>query len=141
NLVPSKANLTRQISNFSARVDSYGGFRSTLDLNRPLFKHEDLGVALRVNAVYEEKGFIRKPATDRTNRVQVALTARPFKTTTINASYESYHNFNSRPNSEPPRDTIAYWRAHGSPTWDPITFQPRVNGVLQPAITNDALLP
>ena len=143
NLVPSKANATREISNFTARVDSYGGFRSTIDLNRPLVKGPERSAALRFNAAYEEKGFIRKPSSDRTNRWQIATTLKPFRNTTINASYESYHNFNSRANSETPRDTVAYWRSQGRPTWDPITFPPRVGGVLQPAVTaaNDALLP
>jgi outer membrane receptor protein involved in Fe transport len=128
NLVPSKANVTREITNITTQGDNWGGFRTTLDLNRPVFRGER-SLALRFQSAYEEKGFVRKPSADRTNRWQISLTAKPFKKTTINASYESYHNFNSRPNSEPPRDTIAYWRAHGRPTWDPYTWTAKVNGV------------
>ena len=138
NLNLAKANMTRESSNFQLRGDSYGGFRSSIDLNRPIIKNK---LAARFSAVYEEKGFVRKPSTDRTNRWQLGITAKPFRNTTITGSYESYHNFNSRANAEPPRDTIAYWRSQGSPTWDPVTMQARVNGVLTAAITNDALLP
>lgn len=138
NLITASANTQRDTSNIQGRVDSYGGFRTSLDLNRPLIKDK---LAVRFSAVYNETGFVRKPSIDRTDRQQIAFTYKPFKSTTISGSYESYHNFNSRANSETPRDTIAYWRAHGSPTWDPITFSPRVNGVLQAPITNDALLP
>lgn len=140
NINRASANVTRESSNVTGRVDSYGGFRSSTDLNRPLIKNK---LAVRVSAVYEERGFIRKPAMDRTNRAQFSLTYKPFKNTTLSGSYEMYHNFNSRANSEPPRDTIAYWRAHGMPTWNPVTQVAKVNGIPfnTAAITNDANLP
>ena len=139
NLNIAKANVTRETSNLQLRGDSYGGFRSSIDVNRPIVRNK---LAVRVSAVYEEKGYVRKPSIDRTNRWQVGLTAKPFANTTISGSYESYHNFNSRANAEPPRDTIAYWRSQGSPTWDPVLMRARVNGVLSASpITNDALLP
>ena len=142
NLVPSRANATRETTNVTARVDSYGGFRSTLDINRPIIRGEK-SLALRFSEAYEDKGFVRKPSTDRTVRWQLAFTAKPFKDTTINGSYESFHNWNSRANSETPRDTIAYWRAHGRPTWDPYTWTAKVNGVAAGVFTAgaDASLP
>jgi outer membrane receptor protein involved in Fe transport len=132
NLLTARANLTREISNVSMRVDSYGGYRGTWDFNRPLYKDK---AALRVTGLYEEKGFIRKPSRDRTNRYQVALTLKPFETTTIRASYEGYHNYNSRPNSVTPRDYVTPWINAGRPTWDPVTFTAKRNGVSVATIT------
>jgi outer membrane receptor protein involved in Fe transport len=125
NLVTSRANLNRESTNFTARVDSYGGFRSSVDLNRPLVRNL---LSLRFNAVYEEKGFIRKPATDRTNRQQLAFTFRPFRTTSITASAEHYQQYASRANSIMPRENITYWRTQGMPTYNPLTQVFTANG-------------
>jgi hypothetical protein len=133
NLVQSRANLTRESTNFTARVDSYGGFRASLDLNRPIIANK---LSARFSAVYEEKGFVRKPATDQTNRQQLALTFRPFRTTNITASWEHYHEWAQRANSVMPRESISYWRASGSPTYDPITQTFTINGVRGVPITS-----
>ncbi|HEX2852063.1 MAG TPA: TonB-dependent receptor [Opitutaceae bacterium] len=142
NVIQGKANLTREISSFSTRVDSYDGFRFTADLNRPILRGNAQGgmkLAARVSAVYEEKGYVRKPSMDRTNRITAAVTFLPFKNTRITGSYESYHNYNQRPNATPPRDTVAFWRSVGSPTWLPVTQQARVNGVLSGPLADGAL--
>jgi outer membrane receptor protein involved in Fe transport len=144
NLIQGRANLTRETTSFSARVDSFEGFRFTADLNRPLLRGNAQGgmkLAARISAVYEEKGYIRKPFMDRTNRITAALNFQPFKNTRITGSYESYHNYNQRPNATPPRDTVAFWRAAGSPTWLPVTQQYRLNGVLSAPGISDAALP
>ena len=127
NLNTSSANLTRSTSQVQARIDNFGGWRTSLDVNRPLLRNK---LAVRVSGVYEEKGYVRKPSIDQTNRWQGAVTYKPLKSTTIRLTYETYHNYNQRPNSTPPRDAVTYWRQSGSPTWDPVTFRPTVNGVL-----------
>src|SRR5207247_1363606 len=53
NLNISRANPTRAISNVATRVDSYGGFRASIDLNRPLVPNR---LALRFSAAYNEVG-------------------------------------------------------------------------------------
>lgn len=125
NVIQAKALASRDITSTTIRVDSYGGFRSTLDINRPIIKDK---LAIRGTMLYEEKGYVRKPSYEKTNRYSGALTFRPFKKTTINASYESYHNYNNRPNSVTPRDTLTDWRAAGSPVWDPTRRALDVNG-------------
>jgi hypothetical protein len=50
-----------------------------------------------------------------------ALTVRPFKNTSLRASFESYRDRFNRPNSTTPRDGISDWIANGRPTWDPLT--------------------
>jgi hypothetical protein len=118
NVIKSKANLTRDITSFSTRGDSYGGYRGNFDLNRTVIPGK---LAVRVLGVYEDRGFERKPSEDITRRLKAALTIRPFRTTSIYASFESYRNSNSRPNALTPRDTITDWITSGKPTWDPIT--------------------
>ena len=118
NVIQSQANLTRQISSFSLRGDSYGGYRTNFDLNRPVLAQK---LAVRLSGVYESKAYQRKPSDDISRRGQVAVTYRPFAKTTVRGSYESYHNYARRPNAVTPRDAVTYWKAVGSPTWDPTT--------------------
>lgn len=129
NINTSRARLRGTTRTFSARVDSYGGWRSNFDINQPIFTDR---LAVRVSGVYEEKGFEREPSRDKTNRGTFNVTAKPFSKTTLRASYESYHNYNSRPNAVTPRDYVSYWKASGSPTWLPMSSSARVNGRLVP---------
>jgi len=76
---------------------------------------------VRVLGVYDDKGFERKPSSEVIRRLQVATTARPFKNTTVRASFESYRNAYNRPNSTTPRDGISDWITSGKPTYDPLT--------------------
>jgi len=118
NLIRSQANLTRAFASASVRADSYGGHRTTFDVNRPLVGKI---LAARVSGAYESKGYERKPSADISRRGQLSVTYRPLPNTTVRASYESYHNYARRPNSVTPRDAVSYWKAVGSPTWDPVT--------------------
>lgn len=118
NLVPAYANLARAISTVNLRVDDRGGFRTALDLSRPLVEDK---LAFRVGAVYEEKGFVRKPSREEIRRVQGSMQFKPFASTTIKASAEHYRNHSQRPNALTPRESVTDWRAGGSPTWDPTT--------------------
>ncbi len=118
NLVPAEASASKPTNSFTFRVDSEGGHRSSLSLNRPLISGK---LAIKVAAVEESKGFTRKPSSERIHREYVSLFARPFKLTSIRASAERYANTYRRPNSLTPRDTTDEWKAGGSPTWDPLT--------------------
>ncbi len=142
NLNVARGNLSRETSNFTARVDSYGGYRASLDLNRPIIRSI---LALRVSAVYNEVGYVRKPSVDRTNRQQIALAFRPFKKTSLNGSFEMFHEYAQRANAVTPRDTITNWKNLGSPTYDwggvigpggtGTGGRFTINGVVQPVIT------
>ena len=118
NLVPSKANLARSSSSATVRFDSEGGHRVSLDVSRALVKDK---LALRFAAVDEDKAFTREPSGEDIRRYFGAAQARPFRNTTLNASFERYKNSYRRPNSLMPRDTTFEWNAGGRPTWDPTT--------------------
>ncbi len=142
NLVQSKANLTRPMSNLTARVDSEGGHRESLDLSRPLIKDK---LAFRFSTVNESKRFTRKPAEEKISRYFGAVQARPFKNTNLNASFERYDNFYRRPNSLTPRDTTFEWKAGGRPTFDPttqiVTFANGTTSGPFPVANENTLLP
>ena len=139
NLVPSAANLTLDFSRTSLSYSSYGTARGTIDLNRPIFKGK---LALRLNALQEAKGYQREPSFDKTRRYQLSLTAKPFKYTTIRASYENFRERFSRPNSMTATDYVSLWKQAGSPSWNPFTntwsykaFTNPVNGISYPGGT------
>jgi outer membrane receptor protein involved in Fe transport len=118
NLVPIRANPNSEINSITARIDSRGGYRGTLDFNRPLI--EDV-LGLRFSAVSDSRRFRQKPSYEDIERAQISGLYRPFKRTTIRASAEFYRNEAQRPNSITPRETITDWLAYGQPTWDPTT--------------------
>jgi hypothetical protein len=117
NLVTAQANLTRETTQLTMRGDSYGGWRTNIDLSRPIIKNK---LAVRIAGVHEEKGFERQPSQDDTNRLTAAFTARPFKGTTIRGTFESYRDVFSRPNTTMPRDTFSEWMNNGKPVWNPM---------------------
>src|SRR5688500_12694086 len=115
---------TRQVT---FRVDDLGSVRSTLDINQPILK-DKLGV--RYIGLYDAREFEREPSHDIHRRHFITGTYKPFANTTIKASYENLNLDSRRPNALTPQDLVTGWQESGSPTWDPVTFQARVNGVL-----------
>ena len=133
NLVQGRANVSRETTGLVFRADSYGGFLSSITLNRPIFRNK---FALRAYLTYGEVGYERKPSVDRTTRQQIGFTYKPFRKTTVSGSYESFNEFAQRANSGTPRDTITPWRSRGRPTYNPITGIYTVNGVPSAPVTN-----
>lgn len=133
NLNQSRANLSREISQVVLRGDDWGGYRTSIDLNRPLLKDK---LAIRVSGLYDSKGFRREPSEDTQRRVFGALVYKPFKGTTISGSVESYRQYRRTPNSTTPVDMVTDWLNNGRPTWDPITSTAKINGVSVGTYTN-----
>jgi len=126
NMVPAAANLSRDRSQIQFRTDSYGGYRSSIDLNRVLLQNK---LAIRASAVFQHDGYVRKPSGTNTERLNGMIKYKPFKDTTISASVQFYRMNGNRPNSLTPRDNITNWIQNGSPTWDPTTQTIHINGV------------
>ena len=128
NIITASANVNRDRSQLAFRADSYDGYRASLDLNRVLWKNR---LAARVTAVRQHDGFNLKPSGVDTERYSGMVQFRPFKRTTINASYQLYRAQGNRPNSLPPLDGISDWlRLTGGQTFDPVTDQRKLNGVV-----------
>ena len=129
NSVPSSANVSKDRSQSSLRVDDGGGFRTSIDLNRVL---KPGVLAIRGSAAFQRDAYERKPSGIDSVRLNGMVKYRPFKTTTLSASYSDYRAHGNRPNATSARDGMSGWRAAGSPTWDPVSRTLRVNGAPTP---------
>ncbi len=138
NMAPAAANLSRDRSQASMRFDNWGGYRASLDLNRVLLRNK---LAVRGSAVFQHDGYVRKPSGTDTKRLNAMVRYQPFKRTTITASHFYYHITGNRPNTTPPRDAITGWIKAGMPTWDPVTFSAKLNGVRVPTNFTATTLP
>ena len=125
NQVPASANVGRSRAQVQFRGDSYGGYRTSLDVNRVLVKDR---LALRVSGALQHDGFVRKPSGVNTERYNTFVKYAPFASTTISAGVQYYHQYGVRPNFSPPRDNISYWVQNGRPTWDPLGQVIHVDG-------------
>jgi len=118
NQVPATANLTRDFTKVENRTDSYGGWRSSLDVNRMILRNK---LSMRASYANDHTSFVRKPSGEDARRLSFQLKAKPFKNTTIAASWYNYKNTSVRPNYTTPRDYYTDWLAGGRPGWNPIT--------------------
>jgi hypothetical protein len=126
NIIPAKAGVTRDLTRFQGRIDSFGSIRGALDINRPIVKNV---LALRVMAIWQENEYQRKPSVSRNKRYSGMLTYKPFRETTIRGSFRYYEAFDRTPNAILPRDGISYWEQSGKPTWNAFTSTVTRNGV------------
>ena len=118
NQVPATANVTREFTKLEFRGDSYGGWRTALDVNRQLVRGK---LAVRASYANQHTGFIRKPSGEDARRLSFQLKARPFKSTTLSASWYNYKSASNRPNFTTPRDYYTDWIRAGKPGWNPVT--------------------
>ena len=118
NQVPATANLTRDFTRIGMRGDSYGGWNSSLDVNRMLIKNK---LSVRASYKNEHIGFTRKPAEENARRLSFQVKAQPFKNTTVAVSYFGYKANSVRPNYTTPRDYYTDWVRAGQPGWNPAT--------------------
>lgn len=126
NTIAATGNVSRDFNSVQFRVDSVGGTRGSIDVNRVLIPNK---LAVRASMVLQADEFERKPSFSRTKRYNAMVQYRPFKFTTLRASWERYDNKARRPNAILPRDGVTYWLESGRPTWDPTTWTVTRNGV------------
>lgn len=90
------------------RVDSYDGYRGSLDVNRNLIP----GVlALRGSFVYDHQESWRKPSRDNQRRQYLTATYRPFQKTMFRASFENIRREASMPRNTLIRDYVTPYLA------------------------------
>ena len=118
NQVPATANLTRDFNKAEIRVDSYEGYRGSIDINRMLIPNK---LSVRASYAYQHTGFIRQPAGENARRLSFQAKYQPFKNTTLSASWYNYKNAAVRPNFTTPRDYYTDWFKAGKPAWNAVT--------------------
>jgi hypothetical protein len=138
NQVPLSPLLNRNLTEAKFRVDSYDGYRTSLDLNRVLLRGK---LAIRGTGVFQHDGFVRKPSGVDTERYNATIKFQPFKNTTITAGAFYMHQYGTRANFVNPRDSVSYWLESGKPTWDPINQVVHVNGQTLGPFTKDSEIP
>ncbi len=126
NMVASTANLNRESTTAEMRFDDLGGWRTSLDLNRPLLRGK---FAVRASGVYQHEAYPQKPSGFETRRFNFMVRAQPFRYTSLRASVQSYHGVGTRSSAVTPRDAVSWWKDIGGPVWDPVTSTVTVNGV------------
>ena len=132
NSVPASANLNADKTQLTERVDSYGGYRTTLDINRVL--HSGV-LAARGSFVYQDTAYTQKPSGMQTTRLNGMVKWKPFKNTQLAASISDYRSYGRRPNTMTPIDGISAWKAAGGATWDPVTQTVYLNGKVAASYT------
>jgi outer membrane receptor protein involved in Fe transport len=115
NKVLMRANVQRNSTKVTARLGSYGSYRTTLDHNQKLLKDK---LALRLASVlnHSEYQIEHAYATDR--RGSGTITYKPFERTTVRAWGEVALIRSTPPQNRPPLDAFSYWWAVGKPVYN-----------------------
>ena len=112
NYSPQLAGLEKNTNMASYRFGSYGDKRAVVNSN--IVAIPDV-LAFRVAGVWNNKGFEQQPSFDADKRYYLASTWKPFKKTTVRASYEVVNIHANFPNSLTPEDDITQWIQLGKP--------------------------
>ncbi len=106
----------RRKASVELEYGSFGTRRAVIDLDQPL-----IGDSLAVRfALLDRRGrFEQDQAFENDKRYFATLAARPFRQTTLRASYERGDVDANRPRIDPPRDTLTRWWEFGKPTHNP----------------------
>jgi hypothetical protein len=113
----AQAVLNQKHTTVSGRYGSFDAWRASIGTNVPVGEK----VAVYAAALYDHRGYQRKPSADNYRRQTIAVTYEPFSKTRLTASFEHYDNYNNRPNFTMPTDFVTSWRKSGRPSWDPTT--------------------
>jgi outer membrane receptor protein involved in Fe transport len=113
NYAPQLALLNRNATDISYRFGSWGDKRAVLNTN--VVAIPDV-LAFRFAGVWKDVGYEQQPAYDHDKRYYLALTYKPFKKTTIHASYEWVYVNAHYPNTYTPEDDITQWLQLGKPS-------------------------
>lgn len=106
----------RRKASVDLEFGSFGAKRFVLDLDQPLIGDK---LAVRFSLLDRRSRFQQEQAFENDKRYYAALAARPFRRTTLRASFESGDVDANRPRVDPPRDTLTRWWAFGKPTHNP----------------------
>ncbi|MBL9205325.1 MAG: TonB-dependent receptor, partial [Opitutaceae bacterium] len=110
------ANVDRNSTQVEFRYGNNESLRSTFNLNRVLIPKK---LALRIAALDDQEKYNQRPAFEHKERVYGALTAKPFRSTTVRANFESGRSKANRPITLLPFNSInQQWIDAGRPGFD-----------------------
>jgi hypothetical protein len=125
----SRAGLQKRKTEVQLQADQYGSYRFSLDHNEPIIRNK---LALRFASMYEDNQFRVKEAWEKDKRAYLTATWRPFKTTTVRASYEAAKIKSNRPETRPPVDAYTQWWYLGKPVYNMFTGASTLMGTPAP---------
>ncbi|MDO8544751.1 MAG: hypothetical protein Q7S40_30275 [Opitutaceae bacterium] len=110
------ADLRESRSSVVLRYGSNDSRRRSVDFNRVLVEQK---LALRFAALHDREEFNQRPAFEEKKRVYGAVTAKPFRSTTLRANFEAGNTSANRPISFTPYNSASsYWFESGRPSYD-----------------------
>ena len=110
------ADLRRNSNRVEFRYGNNSSARSSVDFNRVLIPGR---LALRVAGLKDGEENNQRPSFEHKERIYGALTAKPFRSTTLRASFEAGGTSANRPLSILPFNSISpQWYAAGRPVYD-----------------------
>ena len=115
NYSPQLAGLSQNRNEVSFRYGSFRDVRATLNSNVVVLKDV---FAVRLAAVWSDKGFKQEPAYNKDGRIYLTTTYKPWAKTTIRASYEVQKITANNPNTITPEDGVSQWIGAGKPIFD-----------------------
>ena len=118
NQVLSKADLRRNKSRISTRLDNHGSYRAAFDHNQVLFRDK---LAVRVATLYDRAEYQIKEAFNLDRRGYGTVTYRPLKDTTLRVSGDMALTKGTPPQYRPPLDAFSYWWDVGKPIYNAST--------------------
>ncbi|MBL9213067.1 MAG: hypothetical protein JNL92_21575, partial [Opitutaceae bacterium] len=129
-----RANLQRRSVSTELQYSSEDSRRASLNFSQPVLKGK---LALRAAVLSEESQTFAKPNLDRQDRYYGAITAQPFKYTTISVHGEKVERFSNRAPRITPVDAISLWETAGSVRGTPYAadrplFDNRATGASNP---------
>ena len=107
---PSEAGW-RNEHRVAVRTDNFGSFRTSVDLNRVVLKDR---LAFRVAALNDQTKYKQDPSFRDDRRYYGAVTFRPFRTTSLSASFEKGWIDSTLPRQDPPRDYFTHFSTTGA---------------------------
>ncbi len=113
------SDLRRNQAKVETRYGDNDSLRGVLDINRVLLRDR---LAFRVIALEDHEKYDQRPAFERKERLYGTVTAKPFRSTTIRANFETGKGRNRSPQTVLPWDSITPWLETGRLIWDPAFY-------------------
>jgi len=115
NYAPQEALLSKTKGDATLRFGSWGDKRATINSNHVLIPGT---LAVRFAVALNDVGYKQQPSFQHEDRLYGAITYKPWKRTTLHASFEHVDIHANRPNSLTPEDDVSDWIAGGKPVYD-----------------------
>jgi iron complex outermembrane receptor protein len=110
NVATQRADVLRNSARVTGVMSSWNGYRDEVNLNAVVIKNK---VGLRFMQVHDETDTWKLYGGSKIDRYTFATTIKPFKSTTITASYEKFEMENHTARQYNRQDSLSFWHQQG----------------------------